>query len=274
MHTAVNAPLFSLPDTWSDPNPAPVVEALQGDAYTTVVRDDLLPGGTKRRALDYLIGHHPDYRAIDEWVYGSAPAHGYAQVALSLVCRHYNKRAVLFMAERADATRHPLQHAGLLAGGDYRWVPNGMLSVTEKRARDYVAQSPETRVVVPMGGNTPEALACLVRVMTTAVAPHLPTRTGLHVWSVISSGTLSRALQLTFPEATVHGVIVGHTPTPAQAGRAHLYTSPYAFRTRIPTHEAPPYPSAAEYDAKLWPFFCAWRTAHPTTPAVIWNVGA
>ena len=273
--------LFPLPSPvlpslagWQDPNPAPVVEPLRDDPHTLVVRDDVLPGGTKRRALDYLIGHHPDYTGIQEWVYGSSPAHGYAQVALSLVCRHYGKQAVLFMADRDASTRHPLQHAGLLAGGDYRWVPNGMLSVTEKRARDYVAESPETRALLPMGGNTPDALASLVQVMKTMVAMHIPDQEHLHIWSVISSGTLSRALQIAFPQATVHGVIVGHQPTPEQAGRAVLYQSPYVFRSRIKTSEAPPYPSAAEYDAKLWPFFCAWRIAHPTTPALIWNVGA
>ena len=270
--------LFPLPSPvlpslagWQDPNPAPVVEPLRDDPHTLVVRDDVLPGGTKRRALDYLIGHHPVYAGIQEWVYGSSPAHGYAQVAVSLVCRHYHKQAVLFMADRDASTRHPLQHAGLLAGGDYRWVPNGMLSVTEKRARDYVAESPEIRALLPMGGNTPEALASLVQVMRRL---DVPVTEEWHLWSVISSGTLSRALQMAFPQATVHGVIVGHQPTPEQAGRALLDQSPYAFRNRIKTQDAPPYPSAAEYDAKLWPFFRDWRREHPTTPALIWNVGA
>lgn len=260
--------------SWHDPNPAPVMERLPEDVQTIIVRDDQLPGGTKQRALDYLIGHHPAYRDIQEWVYGSSPAHGYAQVALSLVCRHYNKQAVLFMANRSLETRHPLQQAGLDAGGTYHWVPNGMLSVTERRARDYVMASPTTRALLPMGGDTPEALASLVRVISDAVAVHLPDQENMHIWSVISSGTLSRALQQSIPLATVHGVIVGHHPTPEQSGRAILYHSPYVFRSRIQTHDAPPYPSAAEYDAKLWPFFCAWRAAHPTTPALIWNVGS
>lgn len=269
--------VVTIPETfaqWRDPNPTPVIEPLVHDPQTLIVRDDLLAGGTKRRALDYLIGHHPDYAHIEEWVYGSSPAHGYAQVALSLVCRTYHKRAVLFMADREASTRHPLQHAGLLAGGDYRWVPNGMLSVTEKRARDYVAESPTTRHLVPMGGNTPEALASLVAVMSQPPFTEWPAPETWHIWSVISSGTLSRALQAAFPQSVVHGVVVGHQPTPEQAGRALLYQSPYPFRTRIKTTEAPPYPSAAEYDAKLWPFFTEWRRQHPETPALIWNVGA
>lgn len=265
--------LVTVNGQWRDPNPPPVLEVLPHDSYTLVVRDDLLPGGTKRRALDYLIGHHPSYTHINEWVYGSSPAHGYAQLAVSLVCRIYNKRAVLFMADRSEATRHPLQCAGLLAGGDYRWVPNGMLSVTEKRARDYVAADPTTRMLLPMGGDTPEAVASLVSVMS-AMATQMPVRDQLVIWSVISSGTLSRALQYTFPQASVHGVIVGHRPTREQSGRAILHQSPYPFRSPIKTIEAPPYPSAPEYDAKLWPFFCQWRHEHPTTPALIWNVGA
>ena len=47
-----------------------------------VVRDDLLVGGTKQRAGDYLIRNNPE---INEWVYGSSRANGYAQIALSVL---------------------------------------------------------------------------------------------------------------------------------------------------------------------------------------------
>ena len=139
---------FSLPASWDDPNPVPFAHYL--DPHTLVVRDDLLPGGTKTRALDYLIGHDPDFAMIQEWVYGEAPAHGYAQIALPIVCDRYGKRAVLFMADRRQETWHYCQKRGMEEGGIYHWVPNGMLSVTRKRARDYVNESPLTRKQVPM----------------------------------------------------------------------------------------------------------------------------
>lgn len=260
----------TLPAIWSDPNPVPVLVPF-GDR-TVVVRDDFLPGGTKVRALDYLIGHDPDHATIQEWVYGEAPAHGYAQVALPLVCGKYGKRAVLFMAQRRQETWHACQKQGMAAGGIYHWVPNGMLSVTRKRARDYAAESPATRKQIPLGGDVPSAVASLVRVMQ-AVSLRLP-QPPTDVWSVISSGTLSRSLQLAFPEATVHGVVVGHHPTPEQAGRATLYASRYAFAQHVHAQDAPPYPSVPEYDAKLWPVYRDWRVGHPDAVVLIWNVGA
>lgn len=275
--TAMNSPdlfgdgtLPALSPSWRDPHPLPPIEWL--DDHTCVVRDDTLPGGTKRRALDYLIGHDSAHTHTSEWVYGESPAWGYAQWALALTCATYQKHAVIFMADRAIETRHRLQNLALEAGAHIHWVPNGMLSVTRARARAYVAANPTHRTLLPMGGDTPLAQLCLRQTMERVreILPRSPTV----IWSVLSSGTLSRALQATFPAAEVHGVIVGHTPTPEQAGRAILHQSPYAFANPIKVAEKPPYPSAAEYDAKAWPVFCAWRTAHSNVPALIWNVGS
>lgn len=257
--------------SWCDASPAPEWSAL--DSHTLVVRDDLLPGGTKVRALDYLIGHDPQFQHVTEWVYGSSPAHGYAQVALPYACGRYQKQAVIFMAARRPDAYHRLQRLGLsLPAARYVWVPNGMLSVTQKRAKDYVSESPETRQLLPMGGNAPSAVAALTQVMQglRERLPWPPT----DIWSIVSSGTLSRALQSAFPEANVHGVVVGHRPTPDEAGRAQLWDSPYRFVQPVKPTEAPPYPSAPEYDAKLWPLYCAWRASHPEARVLIWNVGA
>jgi hypothetical protein len=59
-----------------------------------VVRDDILPGGTKRRALPVLM------KGSTEYVYAS-PVYGYAQVALAHVARESGKRATVFCAKRS-----------------------------------------------------------------------------------------------------------------------------------------------------------------------------
>ncbi len=80
---------------WADPLPPPVVEEHDG---FLVVRDDLIGGGSKMRFADYLIRSQPE---IKEWVYGSSPATGYAQISLAHLCTKYDKKAVVFMADRA-----------------------------------------------------------------------------------------------------------------------------------------------------------------------------
>ena len=243
---------FDLGD-WKDPNPDPVVEEHKG---FLIVRDDLLGGGSKVRFADYLITSNPE---VEEWVYGSSPATGYAQISLSCLCRKYGKKSVIFMADRSVEKRHPYQLQAIDEGAIMHWVPNGMLSVTEKRARDYVSDSPTSRRLLPIGFDHPSVLASVVRVAQSMdVKPR-------EVWTVGSSGTLTRGLQLAWPDAEFHCVRVGHS---GEYGRAKIYKSTYAFNKA--TKVLPPFPSAPTYDAKAWEFMLE----HASPGALFWNVGA
>ena len=243
---------FDLGD-WKDPNPDPVVEEHKG---FLIARDDLLGGGSKVRFADYLISSNPE---VEEWVYGSSPATGYAQISLSCLCRKYGKKSVIFMADRSVEKRHPYQLQAIDEGAIMHWIPNGMLSVTEKRARDYVSDSPTSRRLLPIGFDHPSVLASVVRVAQSMdVKPR-------EVWTVGSSGTLTRGLQLAWPDAEFHCVRVGHS---GEYGRAKIYKSSYAFNKA--TKVLPPFPSAPTYDAKVWEFMLE----HASPGALFWNVGA
>ena len=253
---------------WQDPYPTPLIEIHHG---IHIVRDDVLNAGTKVRGADYLIGHDPRYTHIREWVYGSCPATGYAQISLPTVCARYQKQAVLFMAQRRLDALHPYQQRGIDAGADVRWVPSGMLSVTQARAREYVAESPTTRMLLPMGLDHPTVSGSFIRVARNIpLAPR-------YVWSVGSSGTLNRALQLAWPDAEVHVVSTGHQMTEHEIGCAQFHRSPYAWKQAVPVQERPPFPSAVEYDAKAWmPMLNWYRTVRPVNSGdvLFWNVGA
>ena len=238
---------------WSDPLDPPIVEEHEG---FQIVRDDMIGGGSKMRFADYLIRSNKE---IEEWVYGSSPATGYAQISLSYLCRKYGKKSVIFMADRAINKRHKYQLEAIEAGADMRWVPNGMLSVTEKRARDYVSDSPTSRRLLPIGFDDPTVVASIIRVAQSMdVEPR-------EVWTVGSSGTLTRGLQRAWPDASFHCVTVGHA---GDYGRAKTY------RCEIPFNKAtkvlPPFPSAPTYDAKAWEFMLE----HASPGALFWNVGA
>ena len=238
---------------WKDPNPDPVVEEHKG---FFIVRDDLLGGGSKVRFADYLISSNPE---VEEWVYGSSPATGYAQISLSCLCRKYGKKSVIFMADRSVEKRHPYQLQAIDEGAIMHWIPNGMLSVTEKRARDYVSDSPTSRRLLPIGFDHPSVLASVVRVAQSMdVKPS-------EVWTVGSSGTLTRGLQRAWPDASFHCVTVGHA---GDYGKAKTYKCDLPFNkvTKI----LPPFPSAPTYDAKAWEFMLE----HASPGALFWNVGA
>ena len=83
--------LLEMIGNWKDPNPTPIIE-LHNDIH--VVRDDLLNYGSKIRFVDYFIGHAPENKEVTEWVFGSCPATGYAQISLPVVCKRYEKNYV------------------------------------------------------------------------------------------------------------------------------------------------------------------------------------
>ena len=242
---------------WTDPYPKPQLIAHD---EILVVRDDMRTAGSKVRVIDYLIGSS---KQINEWVFGSCPATGYAQISLPIACKRHNKKAVLFMAKRDEKNLTEYQKRGIELGVDYHWVENGMLTVTQKRAKDYASES-SNREVLPLGLEHATVLGSIIK-----VARDLPV-TPNEVWTVGSSGTLNRGLQLAWPDAKIHVVSVGHTMNEREIGRAKFYKSPYKFDKPIKKEEAPPFPSAPTYDAKAWPFIKQY--AKPR--ALFWNVGA
>ena len=99
---------LSLVKDWVDPWPEPVIKNYDG---INVVRDDLLNAGAKVRFVDYFIKTLPIN--IKEVVYGACPANGYAQISLPIVCNRYDKKTVLFMAERSMDKLHPYHTRGM-----------------------------------------------------------------------------------------------------------------------------------------------------------------
>jgi hypothetical protein len=245
--------LYSVQD-WQDPNPFPVITVEDG---IFVVRDDLLGGGSKMRFIDNMIKTWP----YKEFVYGSSPATGYAQISFAKVAAKYGKKAVIFMAQRDMNNLHPYQQEAINSGADMRWVPNGMLSVTEKRAKDYVKEDTTNRVLIPIGGDHVDVLACIIKVARYNIGM-VPDE----VWTVGSSGTLTRGLQLAWPNTKFNVVTVGHK---GNYGRAKVYNCDIPFNK--PAKMLPPFPSAPTYDAKAWEFIMKHRG---TGTVLFWNVGA
>lgn len=212
-----------------------------------VVRDDLLPGGTKRRAVHVLF----DDRA--EYVYAS-PAYGFAQVALAYAARDHGKRATIFVAKRKEM--HPLTREACEAGAHIFEVPHGYMTVVKARAREHAHYF--SAKLLPFGLDDARFTLALAE-----VARKLPI-TPTEVWTVVGSGTLSRALQHAWPDAYFYGVRVGAEP---DAGRAEVINAPekYEQGAKYP----PPFPSCTNYDAKVWQFMK--ERARPG--ALFWNVG-
>jgi hypothetical protein len=223
---------------WQDPFPDPVIEEYSG---IRVVRDDLLKYGSKVRFLDFLVRNISQ----QEIVYGSSPRWGGAQLSLAKLCQMYNKKLVLFIADSKEM--HPYTQMAKDLGADVHQVPVGYLKVTEAKARNYVLDNSKSRYLIKIGGDHPEVLESIVRVASKIEAPK-------RFFTVGSSGTLNRGLQLAWPGAEAHIISVGKALTPESAGRAIIHHSKYKFQQQTKKTERPPFPSSLEYDSKAWSF--------------------
>lgn len=225
--------------------PAPV---LQEHGGFLIVRDDLIPGGTKRRVLDRLLV------GADEFVYAS-PAYGYAQIALAYACQALGKQATIFTAKRK--VLHPRTVEARAAGAKVVMVPTGYLSNVQAKARGYAAAV--GACLLPFGFDTPAFVDALAGV--AADLPLVPDE----VWAVAGSGTLARALRLAWPAARLCVVQVGK---PVVVAGARLYVALESFEDDA--RARPPFPSCSNYDAKVWRFM----QQHAATGALFWNVAA
>ena len=231
-----------------------------------IVRDDLLEGGSKRRFVDRLI-REEIAEGAEEFVYGGCPANGYAQLSLTLQAKAYNKKAIFFMAQRSLDNLHPYQKQALDYGADIRWVPNGMLQVTKARAREYFYEDPKKRRLLPLGLEEPRVLEDIATLAKTIEIDYNIEIS--EIWSVGSSGTLTRGLQMAFPDKDVHVVSVRHTMKQHEVGRAKLYRSKYKFTQEVKDDDVPPFPSVPTYDAKAW----SVMKEYAKKGALFWNVG-
>lgn len=222
-----------------------------------VVRDDLVPGGTKEAALmaSGLI------RPGRVYVYAS-PATGFAQVALSRVCAQVGARAVVFVPKRNDRSDASLR--AVAAGGELVEVPFGYMSVLRARAREFVAVT-ACAELVPFGVRTPEVFEQLVA-RGRVVRGMLDGDPGA-VWVATGSGTLATALAAAFPESRVHAVRVGAHPDVPAGVEVHQAPERFEEAARRPP---PGVPSNLWYDAKVWRYLARWAAEGD----LWWNVAS
>jgi hypothetical protein len=225
-----------------------------------VVRDDLLPAGSKQRAvLPLLEGLR--VRGFRQFTYAS-PFAGFAQVALAYGCRELGLSCRIF-AER-DATQpgrraHAFTALAAQEGAQITIVED---LASAERAAEAAAAGSSAAMKIPLGFHGKEFGAEFRRALEGACATiekrlgHFPSR----VWLPVGSGTLARAFRAAAPAATeLLCVDVRVLPESdprltdlAALPSLRLFRAPETFAEKV--KRPPPLPSNCHYDAKLWAF--------------------
>lgn len=234
-------------------------EALPDGRFVFVVRHDHVPGGTKALVLPGILngiaGGTPTRFSY------ATPSWGYAQHALAATCVSMGHEAHIFVPARKERSVPTALAAD--AGAVLHEVRPGYLSVVQKRQVEWLVDNPGA-VGLPFGLHMPEMDTGLIAV-AHGMVPQPPR--AARVWVAAGSGTLWRALMRAWPDNLFGVVQVGKAVDFSNMRAGDLFhIAPEKFER--PAKQPPPFPSAPNYDAKVWQFV----VAHAKDGDVVWNV--
>jgi hypothetical protein len=245
---------LELAGDWKDPFDAPIIKEHNG---FNVVREDLMGFGSKCRFGDILVSTCQS----DTLVYVQ-PRYGFAGISLAYLAQKYNKKLVLFSPSQKEISDH--QAICIERGADMRFRRIAAMPNLNKIAKDWAAEN--NAFFIPLGLRHELVTAAAVRVAYDLAQKHGEPK---EVWSAISTGVLSRALQIAWPNADFNAVAVARNIKDGELGRAKVWSHPKEFSQNVAPQHAPPFSSALNYDAKAWEFM----VKHGNEGAWFWNVG-
>ena len=241
---------LSLCEGWTPYNPNPVVVEHDG---VFVVRDDLTVG-TKTRAGDLLMSKVK----ANTLVY-CQPRVGLAGVSLCDVAqRHPEKNIVLFMPSSKKISIH--QACCIERGATAIFKRIAAMPNLNLYAKQWAAEN--GAYFIPLGLKHELATAAIVHAASTIEEPE-------EVYVAISTGVLSRALQIAWPNAKFTCVAVARNLKEGELGRANVISEPLEFPQSEKSENLPPFPSVASYDAKIWKYI----PKNTGRRILMWNVG-
>lgn len=174
-----------------------------------------------------------------------APRAGAAADAIAKIAELYDKRVVFFCPASKEVSD---QQASLLtySNTELRFIKIAAMPVLNKYAKDW-ADANDAKFL-PFGlANSPLVTAGLIH--TAARMKVNPTQ----IWMAVSTGTAIRAFEIAWPYSQIKGVAVARNMHPGEIGKAELVSAQLPFLKK--TTALPPFPSTANYDAKVWEKF-------------------
>lgn len=214
-----------------------------------IIRDDLLLGGTKGIIAEHIIQNNP----FDTFIYAS-PVYGGFQIALSIFCKKYNKKCVIFCARRKTKHRNTLLCESY--GATIIEIFPSYLSVIQKRARDYDGY------YIDFGAFSPLYISLLSSRVRLLKEPD-------EIWCAVGSGTLVSAILEGTEKCKVFGIVVGKKCSITHDRLSLIYyDKPFEYECKFSC----PFPSMPNYDRKAYEVLIRERGSNPTQTIYFWNV--
>ena len=239
--------------SWIDPYGLPVVKDHEG---FQIVRDDMMIG-SKARFGDCFMS-----QVKEDTVVYVCPRKGLAGLAVLELAKKYNKKTVLFMPSSKKVSDH--QAICIERGAIPKFRRIAAMPNLNRIAEEYANK--EGGFFVPLGMYHPLVVAGVVRVADNLAKEHGEPK---EVWCAISTGVLSRGLQIGWPHAKFYSVAVARNLKAGELGRSNVISDPFPFLKNERNDRMPPFPTVENYDAKVWKYMeykGSWN-------AWMWNVG-
>lgn len=202
-----------------------------------VVDDGEFQFGTKAKMGDFMISQVKE----DAMVY-VAPRTGYAPFSLCYLAKKYNKKLYLIVPASKEASEHQLTAI------EYGGIPIFLKIPAMPTANIWAKQFAEKigAKYLPFGLKHEMVVAGGVRIFYDSFKD----RNIDEMWTVFSTGVLSRTLQIALPNTKFNAVAVARNVQEGELGRAKFYThdKPFLKESRI----IPPFDCIQTYDAKGW----------------------
>ena len=205
---------LDLAGDWTDPFEEPII--MEHDGFN-VVREDLMGFGSKCRFGDILVKTCPS----DTLVYVQ-PRYGFAGISLAYLAKKYNKKLVLFSPSQKVISEH--QAICIERGAEMKFYRVAAMPNLNKIAKDWAEAN--GAFFIPLGLRHELVTAAAVKVAYNIAEKH---GEPAEVWSAISTGVLSRALQIAWPNAQFNAVAVARNIKDGEAGRAKIWSHPKEF---------------------------------------------
>jgi len=202
-----------------------------------VIDDGDYPTGTKAKMADFFISQVKE----DSLVY-VCPHTGFAPYSLTYLAKKYNKKLYLVIPAAKEASEHQL--TAIEEGGIPLFVRIPAMPTANSWAKKF-AEKISGRYL-PFGLKHEMVVAGGVRVFYD----NFKDTDIKTMWSVFSTGVLSRTLQIALPKTEFNAVAVARNIQEGELGRANFYSYDKAF-----TKDArikPPFDCVLTYDAKGW----------------------
>lgn len=214
------------------------------NGFNVIDESQACPVGYKARSGEFLIQQLYN-QGVKEIVYVQ-PRRGFAGISLSYLCNKYNMSLTLVMPSSKEISDH--QALCIELGSKPLFARIAAMPNANRLAKLYAEKT--GAYYVPLGLNHELVVAAGVRITHDYFKDREHPK---RMWTVISTGVLTRSLQIALPNTEFFAVAVSRNIQQGELGRANFYSYHKPFNS-VSDSVPNDFNCESSYDSKGWDY--------------------